>query len=49
MDDYGRDPALKAILDKMDIFLEIMTNPDGFAYTQSTVSHETWLRSFQIG
>ncbi|XP_075883324.1 carboxypeptidase A5 [Nelusetta ayraudi] len=36
VDDYARDPALKAILDKMDIFLEIMTNPDGFAYTQST-------------
>ncbi|KAM8861207.1 carboxypeptidase A1-like [Synchiropus picturatus] len=33
--DYGRDPVLTAILNKMDIFLEIMTNPDGFAYTQT--------------
>ncbi|XP_028813940.1 carboxypeptidase A1-like [Denticeps clupeoides] len=33
--DYGNDPALTAILDKMDIFLEIATNPDGFAFTHS--------------
>ncbi|KAM3870141.1 carboxypeptidase A5 [Diretmus argenteus] len=33
--DYGRDPALTAILDKMDIFLEIVTNPDGFHYTHT--------------
>ncbi|XP_073327544.1 carboxypeptidase A1-like [Pagrus major] len=32
---YGSDPALTAILNKMDIFLLIMTNPDGFAYTQT--------------
>ncbi|KAM9352312.1 carboxypeptidase A5 [Symphorus nematophorus] len=35
VNDYGRDPALTAILDKMDIYLEIVTNPDGFAYTHS--------------
>ncbi|XP_039769166.1 carboxypeptidase A1-like isoform X3 [Ornithorhynchus anatinus] len=29
------DPALNAILDTMDIFLEIVTNPDGFAFTHS--------------
>ncbi|XP_038562516.1 carboxypeptidase A1-like [Micropterus salmoides] len=34
--DYGRDPALTAILNKMDIFLEIVTNPDGFSYTHTT-------------
>ncbi|CAL8358892.1 unnamed protein product [Lota lota] len=33
---YGQDQALTAILNKMDIFLEIVTNPDGFAYTHST-------------
>ncbi|XP_036962649.1 carboxypeptidase A1-like [Acanthopagrus latus] len=33
---YGSDPALTAILNKMDIFLLIMTNPDGFTYTQTT-------------
>ncbi|XP_036375894.1 carboxypeptidase A1-like [Megalops cyprinoides] len=33
--DYGTDPALTAILNKMDIFLEIVTNPDGYAYTHS--------------
>ncbi|XP_060012663.1 carboxypeptidase A1 isoform X3 [Lagenorhynchus albirostris] len=33
--DYGQDPAFTAILDNMDIFLEIVTNPDGFAFTHS--------------
>lgn len=36
--DYGRDAALTAILDKMDIFLEIVTNPDGYYYTHNSVS-----------
>ncbi|XP_061679425.1 carboxypeptidase A5 [Syngnathoides biaculeatus] len=35
VDDYGRDPALTAILKKMDIFLEIVTNPDGYYYTHT--------------
>lgn len=39
MTDYGKDPALTAILNKMDIFLEIVTNPDGFYYTHNNVSH----------
>ncbi|XP_041692716.1 carboxypeptidase A1 [Coregonus clupeaformis] len=30
------DPILTAILDKMDIFLEIMVNPDGYYYTHTT-------------
>ncbi|EPY84625.1 carboxypeptidase A1 precursor [Camelus ferus] len=34
-EDYGQDAAFTAILDNMDIFLEIVTNPDGFAYTHS--------------
>ncbi|XP_002752063.1 carboxypeptidase A1 isoform X1 [Callithrix jacchus] len=33
--DYGQDAAFTAILDTMDIFLEIVTNPDGFAFTHS--------------
>ncbi|XP_042352584.1 carboxypeptidase A5 [Plectropomus leopardus] len=33
--DYGRDPALTAILNKMDIFLETVTNPDGYYYTHN--------------
>lgn len=37
MTDYGKDPALTAILNKMDIFLEIVTNPDGFYYTHTRV------------
>ncbi|XP_036962647.1 carboxypeptidase A1-like isoform X2 [Acanthopagrus latus] len=40
---YGSDPALTAILNKMDIFLLIMTNPDGFAYTQT--SNRMWRKT----
>lgn len=35
--DYETDETLKAILKELDIFLEIVTNPDGFAYTHKTV------------
>ncbi|XP_057692894.1 carboxypeptidase A1-like [Corythoichthys intestinalis] len=34
--EYGHDPVLTAILNKMDIFLEIVTNPDGFYYSHTT-------------
>ncbi|XP_040269363.1 carboxypeptidase A1-like [Bufo bufo] len=33
--DYGRDASLTSTLNKLDIFLEIVTNPDGYAYTHS--------------
>ncbi|XP_007504383.2 carboxypeptidase A5 [Monodelphis domestica] len=33
--DYGEEPVLTEVLNHMDIFLEVITNPDGFAYTQS--------------
>ncbi|XP_026094550.1 carboxypeptidase A1-like isoform X2 [Carassius auratus] len=36
--DYKRDPVLTDILNNYDIFLEIVTNPDGFAYTHNRVS-----------
>ncbi|XP_037692080.1 carboxypeptidase A5 isoform X2 [Choloepus didactylus] len=32
---YGKDRILTDILNDMDIFLEIVTNPDGFAFTHS--------------
>ncbi|XP_003407096.2 carboxypeptidase A5 [Loxodonta africana] len=32
---YGKDPVLTNILNAMDIFMEIVTNPDGFAFTHS--------------
>lgn len=37
-EEYGRDPSITAILDNMDIFFEIVTNPDGYAFTHSSVS-----------
>ncbi|NXO54575.1 CBPA1 Carboxypeptidase, partial [Aramus guarauna] len=33
--DHESDEGLASVLDKMDIFLEIVTNPDGFAFTHS--------------
>lgn len=35
--DYGKDRTLTNILNAMDIFMEIVTNPDGFAFTHSMV------------
>ncbi|NXT80712.1 CBPA1 Carboxypeptidase, partial [Zapornia atra] len=48
-EEYGKDPSITAILDSMDIFFEIITNPDGFAYTHS--SNRMWrkTRSSQTG
>uniref|UniRef100_A0A2K5C3W7 Carboxypeptidase A4 n=1 Tax=Aotus nancymaae TaxID=37293 RepID=A0A2K5C3W7_AOTNA len=36
--DYQRDPAITSILEKMDIFLLPVANPDGYVYTQTQVS-----------
>ncbi|NWI10949.1 CBPA1 Carboxypeptidase, partial [Crypturellus soui] len=44
--EYGKDPAVTAVLDNMDIFFEIVTNPDGFAYTQST--NRLWRKTRSI-
>ncbi|XP_062276047.1 carboxypeptidase A5 [Scomber scombrus] len=41
--DYGRDPALTAILDNMDIYLEIVTNPDGYYFTHN--SNRMWRKT----
>ncbi|KAL3061059.1 hypothetical protein OYC64_009297 [Pagothenia borchgrevinki] len=43
VDDYGRDPTLTAILNKMDIFLEIVTNPDGYYFTHT--SNRMWRKT----
>ncbi|KAI5274142.1 Carboxypeptidase A1 [Manis pentadactyla] len=45
-EDYGQDPAFTAILDTMDIFLEIVTNPDGFAFTHS--KNRLWRKTRSI-
>ncbi|CAN9499005.1 unnamed protein product [Ophioblennius macclurei] len=41
--DYGRDPTLTAILNQMDIFLEIVANPDGYYYTHN--SNRMWRKT----
>lgn len=37
VNEYGKDRTLTNILNAMDIFMEIVTNPDGFAFTHSMV------------
>ncbi|KAF1530856.1 Carboxypeptidase A1, partial [Eudyptula albosignata] len=44
--EYGQDPSVTAILDSMDIFFEIVTNPDGFAFTHS--SNRMWRKTRSI-
>ncbi|NXH52084.1 CBPA1 Carboxypeptidase, partial [Rhabdornis inornatus] len=44
--EYGQDLSVTAILDSMDIFLEIVTNPDGFAFTHS--SNRLWRKTRSI-
>ncbi|XP_063786525.1 carboxypeptidase A1-like [Pseudophryne corroboree] len=41
--DYGRDPSLTATLNKLDIFLEIVTNPDGYVFTHK--SNRMWRKT----
>ncbi|XP_012719081.1 carboxypeptidase A5 [Fundulus heteroclitus] len=41
--DYGKDAALTAILNNMDIFLEIATNPDGYYLTHT--SNRMWRKT----
>uniref|UniRef100_A0A8C5NT49 Carboxypeptidase A1 n=1 Tax=Junco hyemalis TaxID=40217 RepID=A0A8C5NT49_JUNHY len=36
VEDHANNEGVASILETMDIFLEIVTNPDGFAYTHST-------------
>uniref|UniRef100_A0A3B4AH20 Carboxypeptidase A1 n=1 Tax=Periophthalmus magnuspinnatus TaxID=409849 RepID=A0A3B4AH20_9GOBI len=43
VEDYGKEPVLTSILNKMDILLEIVTNPDGYAYTHS--SNRMWRKT----
>ncbi|KFO55406.1 Carboxypeptidase A1 [Corvus brachyrhynchos] len=45
-EEYGQDRSVTAILDSMDIFLEIVTNPDGFAFTHS--SNRLWRKTRSI-
>ncbi|NXY76077.1 CBPA1 Carboxypeptidase, partial [Glareola pratincola] len=45
-EEYGQDPSVTAILDSMDIFFEIITNPDGFAFTHS--SNRLWRKTRSI-
>ncbi|XP_015207907.1 carboxypeptidase A1-like isoform X2 [Lepisosteus oculatus] len=44
--EYGQDPSLTAILNKMDIFFEIVTNPDGYTFTHTT--NRMWRKTRSI-
>lgn len=36
--DFGVDPSVTSLLGQMDVYLMIVTNPDGYAYTHTNVS-----------
>ncbi|KAG7454341.1 hypothetical protein MATL_G00258720 [Megalops atlanticus] len=44
--EYGRDPSVTALLNTMDIFFEIVVNPDGYAFTHS--SNRMWRKTRSI-
>ncbi|XP_042833354.1 carboxypeptidase A4 isoform X2 [Panthera tigris] len=44
--DYGKDPTITSILEKMDIFLLPVANPDGYVYTQS--QNRLWRKTRSI-
>ncbi|XP_053575722.1 carboxypeptidase A1-like [Bombina bombina] len=41
--DYGTDPSLTATLNKLDIYLEIVTNPDGYVFSHT--SNRMWRKT----
>ncbi|NXV33128.1 CBPA1 Carboxypeptidase, partial [Rissa tridactyla] len=45
-EEYGQDSSVTAILDSMDIFFEIIANPDGFVFTHS--SNRLWRKTRSI-
>ncbi|XP_039617314.1 carboxypeptidase A1-like [Polypterus senegalus] len=44
--DYGNDESITSILDQMDIFIEIVTNPDGFHFTHT--KNRMWRKTRSI-
>uniref|UniRef100_A0A8C9R856 Peptidase M14 domain-containing protein n=1 Tax=Scleropages formosus TaxID=113540 RepID=A0A8C9R856_SCLFO len=49
VEDYGQDPSVTALLDKMDIFFEIVVNPDGYVFTHTSDRMWRKTRSINIG
>ncbi|KAF5927598.1 hypothetical protein HPG69_000501 [Diceros bicornis minor] len=47
--DYGKDPAITSILEKMDIFLLPVANPDGYLYMQTENQFWRKTRSLNSG
>uniref|UniRef100_A0A8C6R3N8 Carboxypeptidase A2, pancreatic n=1 Tax=Nannospalax galili TaxID=1026970 RepID=A0A8C6R3N8_NANGA len=41
--DYGKDPSITSLLETMDIFLLPVTNPDGYAFSQT--SNRMWRKT----
>ncbi|XP_063999002.1 carboxypeptidase A2-like [Pogoniulus pusillus] len=41
--DYGTDPSITSLLDKMDIFLLAVSNPDGYVFTHT--SNRMWRKT----
>uniref|UniRef100_A0A8B9KXX7 Carboxypeptidase A2 n=1 Tax=Astyanax mexicanus TaxID=7994 RepID=A0A8B9KXX7_ASTMX len=44
--DYGVDPSVTSLLGRMDVYLMVVTNPDGYAYTHT--SNRMWRKTRSI-
>ncbi|GCC30097.1 hypothetical protein chiPu_0008542 [Chiloscyllium punctatum] len=45
--DYGQEPFITSLLRKMDIFMEIVVNPDGYVYTHT--KNRLWRKTRSTG
>ncbi|XP_038667716.1 carboxypeptidase A1-like [Scyliorhinus canicula] len=43
--DYGKDPFITSLLNKMDIFMFILANPDGYVYSRTKVESRMWRKT----
>ncbi|XP_040199272.1 carboxypeptidase A2-like isoform X3 [Rana temporaria] len=44
--DYGKDASITSLLDNYDVFLMVVTNPDGYVYTHTT--NRMWRKTRSI-
>uniref|UniRef100_A0A8C3NXB9 Peptidase M14 domain-containing protein n=1 Tax=Cyanoderma ruficeps TaxID=181631 RepID=A0A8C3NXB9_9PASS len=44
--EYGQDPSITGLLEEVDVFLEVIANPDGFVFTHS--SNRLWRKTRSV-
>ncbi|XP_023666211.1 carboxypeptidase A2-like [Paramormyrops kingsleyae] len=46
--DYGHDASVTSLLDSMDIYLLIVTNPDGYVFTHTNFQNRMWRKTRSV-